>query len=103
MKRISKRIMAIFMIFIITIIPATSINAATARIDFAATVSVVSYGSGGLSASSSISGHAFLIITNTSSYAITVGNFNVASGNSITIGTFGNRDSHNGLWYSYYL
>lgn len=67
------------------------------RIDFVATMLVVSAPSSGISSGS---GHAFLVIKNTSDSEITVGHMPVGTHDSVTIGTFGNRSAHCGIWYN---
>jgi hypothetical protein len=48
-----------------------------------------------------VSGHAFLAVKNLSADPITVGRVsNVAPGETITIGTWGNKDEHDGVWYN---
>ena len=46
------------------------------------------------------SGHAFLSIENTSGSTITVGGLSVEAGKTVTVGTWGNKDEHTGLWYN---
>ena len=46
------------------------------------------------------SGHAFLSIKNISSSTITVGGLSVGSGKTVTVGTWGNKNEHTGLWYN---
>nr|WP_288976374.1 hypothetical protein [uncultured Blautia sp.] len=45
-------------------------------------------------------GHACLVFINRSHNTITVGNMSVYAGDAVTIGTFGNRSSHKGIWYN---
>jgi hypothetical protein len=71
---------------------------ASIQIDFCATVSVVSYSNGGFS--SDFTGHSFLIVKNTGNSEITVGRMSVPINGSVTLGTFGNRSSHSGIWYN---
>lgn len=51
--------------------------------------------------------HSFLTIENTGTKDITVGNLtNIAPGRTVSIGTWGNKDEHEGVWYnleSYYI
>lgn len=46
------------------------------------------------------SGHAWLTIKNVSNSNITVGKFSIAPNKTIAVGTWGNKEEHNGLWYS---
>lgn len=70
------------------------------HIDFVATMKIVSFTGGGIASSFGYEGHSFLIFTNVWTSPITVGHFPVAPGESITIGTFGNRANHVGIWYN---
>ncbi|MBQ6706874.1 MAG: hypothetical protein IJN07_05155 [Clostridia bacterium] len=54
----------------------------------------------GSTSSWSISGHAFLTFKNTSCSPITVGGLTVWVDNEITIGTWGNKEPHDGIWYN---
>jgi len=64
-----------------------------------ANLSIVSYGSGG-STSLDTNGHAFIMVVNTHTKKIKVGRKSVKKGGSVTVGTFGNRSAHNGVWYN---
>ena len=69
-------------------------------------VQVVSYSGGGLFSSSGFNGHSFLIIHNESTIAVTIGHMSVAAGDYVTVGTYGNRSAHTGIWYNieaYYI
>lgn len=70
------------------------------RIDFVATMKIVSFKGGGLFSSFGYEGHSFLVFTNTCSSQITIGHMPVDPGDSVTIGTFGNRTEHAGIWYN---
>lgn len=54
----------------------------------------------GGSSSFNFSGHAFLSIENVSNSTITVGGLSVGSGKTVTVGTWGNKSEHTGLWYN---
>ncbi len=45
-------------------------------------------------------GHAFVLIENISNSTITVGKMSVGAGMSVTIGTWRNKDPHDGVWYN---
>lgn len=114
MKKVQKIIAMVFLSLIISLSSLVPISAAegnpadvvqgfdasSSKISFVATLTIVSYGSGGGSTSSDFNGHALLVVVNTSSKTITVGKKSVAKGSSVTIGTFGNRSSHKGIWYN---
>ena len=103
MKHTFKKILAIIiactMIFAINI---SYVNAAevTPRIDFVARIRVVSFAGGGPLSSVGYNGHSFIVVENTSNTSITVGHMPVAAGDSVTLGTFGNRSAHVGIWYN---
>ncbi len=44
--------------------------------------------------------HAFITVSNISSSTIVVGKFNVAPGKTLSLGTWGNKAEHTGLWYN---
>lgn len=102
MNKTTKRLMALAMVFLLFISMSATAYASEIqpRIDFVATMKVVSYTGGGLGSGVGYNGHSFLIFTNTCSSNITVGHFPVSPGESITIGTFGNRANHVGIWYN---
>lgn len=54
----------------------------------------------GLNSFIDVSGHAFLSFKNTSSQAITIGSYEVAVNEEITIGTWGNQPYHDGMWFN---
>lgn len=57
-------------------------------------------GSSGGDGSSAFGTHAFITVKNVSSSNITVGKFsNIAPGTSMSLGTWGNKSEHKGLWY----
>lgn len=63
------------------------------------TLTIFSSNDGG-SSSWNTSGHAFIAFKNSSSSSVTVGGINVGSGHEITIGTWGNKSQHEGIWYN---
>lgn len=69
-------------------------------IDFVANITVVSTSGGGALASVGYNDHSFIVIENISSSSITVGHMSVPAGSSVTVGTFGNRSTHTGIWYN---
>ena len=89
---------ACVMVFTLTIpIMATSVQP---RIDFAVSIKIVAFEGDGILSSVGYGGHVFLIVTNRLNYEITIGHFPVGAGESITIGTFGDRSAHTGIWYN---
>lgn len=46
------------------------------------------------------SGHAWITIRNCTDNVLTVGHLDVSAGDTISIGTFGNRANHKGIWYN---
>ncbi len=64
-----------------------------------ATMRIFAINSGGGS-SFNTSGHAFLSIKNVSQSSILVGGLSVGPGKTITVGTWGNKKEHTGLWYN---
>jgi len=102
MRKTSKRIIALVVVVILLFSVSVTAYASEIqpRIDFVATMKVVSFTGGGIASSFGYEGHSFLIFTNTWTSPITVGHFPVEPGESITIGTFGNRANHVGIWYN---
>lgn len=45
-------------------------------------------------------GHAFIIVYNISTSPLVVGHMSVPAGGSVTVGIFGNRPAHAGVWYN---
>ncbi len=70
------------------------------RITFVASIKVVSAPVSGSSGIAGVSGHSFIIVKNVSNSTIKVGHMSVSVGNSVTIGTYGNRSAHKGIWYN---
>lgn len=102
MKKPIKKLLsvcALIAILVVTCIPTVS-AIEPRRIDFAAYVWVVSDAGEGLGESMGIDGHSFLIVENVSHSEITVGHYDLPVGETVTIGTFGNRDAHKGIWYN---
>lgn len=102
MKKYRKRIIAIILgvFLIINLSVSAFASEVQPRINFVATMKIVSFKGGGIESAVGLNGHAFLIFTNTSNSQITIGHFPVAPNDSITIGTFGNRSAHRGIWYN---
>lgn len=98
-RKISSILFSIVLIFALSI-PSYAADTESRRIDFVATMQIVSFSGGGSFSSVGYNGHSFLTFTNTSNSNITVGHMPVAPGDSITIGTFGNRSAHSGIWYN---
>ena len=57
-------------------------------------------GSSGSGLSSLYGSHSFITFRNMSSSNITFGKYSVPPQTGITIGTFGNREEHSGVWYN---
>ncbi len=70
-----------------------------ARASTVGTLTIFSSNDGGNS-SWNTSGHAFISFKNTSSSSIKFGGLNVGAGHEITIGTWGNKSNHVGIWYN---
>ena len=58
-------------------------------------MTIFSDGSGGVGGT-----HAFIYIENTSSSKMKVGSYNIGAGKTLTLGTWGNKDEHKGIWYN---
>jgi hypothetical protein len=56
--------------------------------------------SSGASSILNVSGHAWISVKNISSSNITVGKMTVAPNYTVSIGTWGNKSEHDGLWYN---
>lgn len=69
-------------------------------ITFVASLQVVSAPVAGSIGSAGISGHSCIIVKNTRNSEITVGHMPVSPGDSVTVGTYGNRSAHKGIWYN---
>lgn len=86
---------------LISTLPAQASENVEPRISFCATLQIVSSPNAtSIKSGSGFLGHSFLIVKNTGNATIKVGHMSVPVGNSITIGTFGNRDNHKGIWYN---
>lgn len=94
MKKILK-ILVVFA-FIITTSNMFSVEAAASKVG-ELTIFAANDGS---SSSLSTSGHAFISFKNTSGSNITVGGLSVKNTHEITIGTWGNKSQHKGIWYN---
>ena len=70
------------------------------RIDFSVTMRIAVSHSSEASSSDLNVGHAFLVFYNDSSQAVTIGRMSVGAGEYVTIGTYGNRSTHKGIWYN---
>lgn len=102
MKKVSKRILSVVAIIILLLSICITAYASEIqpRIDFVATMKIVSFTGGGAFSAVGYDGHSFLIFTNTCNSNITVGHMPLAPGESVTVGTFGNRSAHVGIWYN---
>lgn len=102
MKKTTKRIIS-FIFAVVLLLSFTTIayaKDAEPRITFVGRLQIVSAPKTGSIGSAGISGHSFIVVKNTSDTVITVGHMPVKPGDSITIGTYGNRDAHKGIWYN---
>lgn len=99
LQKILCLVLAVVLIFSLSIPAFAADDAPQPRIDFVATMRIVSC-SGGIYSSVGYFGHAFLVFTNSGNSQITIGHMPLAVGESITIGTYGNRDAHSGIWYN---
>ncbi len=95
-----------FVYFLLSMIMilSTSITAFAAEVQPVAdstlgTLTIFASNDGG-SSSWNTSGHAFIAFKNSSSSSVRVGGLNVGSGHEITIGTWGNKSQHQGIWYN---
>ncbi len=99
MKKLVKFITALAVLISVLACSTVFVAAAEPRISFCASVKLVTYSNGSILTGIDL-GHSYIVVENTSSEAITVGHMQVAAGEMITIGTFGNRDAHIGIWYN---
>lgn len=99
MKKLVKFITSLAVLIAVLACSTVFVAAAEPRIAFCASVKLVSYGSGSILPGSNL-GHSYIAVENISSEPIMVGHMQVAAGEMITIGTFGNRDAHIGIWYN---
>jgi hypothetical protein len=100
----------LLLIAVMTILMGSSLSIATAHatepfesyavIDTVATMRIVSIstGTGSSFSGPNISGHAFLIISNDRSTAITVAGLSVPANGEVSVGTFGNKNNGNGVY-----
>ena len=106
MKKVAQRMTGFFMAIILLVALCVPVSATSdgeaeqLRIDFAATMQIVSFSGGGVGSSFGLEGHTFLIFKNIGTTEITVGHMPLEAGESVTIGTFGNRPAHKGIWYN---
>ena len=108
MKKIKKVLLAVLLV--LSLMSNHAVNAQNAkepnRYAISVIVQVVSYSGGGIFSSVGYYGHCFLIIHNESTIAVTIGHKSVAAGDYVTVGTYGNRNAHTGIWYNieaYYI
>ena len=97
MYTFAKRFISILLVLVLLSSFATTAYATDGdiepRIDFVASMTIVAF-------STNDDSHAFLVFKNMSNSTITIGHMPVDAGDSITIGTFGNRAAHRGIWYN---
>ena len=99
---ICKRIFCLLLILTVLVPRVTcfAYNEINPRWDYYLSITIVSDGDGILSSITDYTGHAFLIIRNDSTIPITVGHMQIPAETAITIGTFGNRSTYDGIWYN---
>lgn len=68
--------------------------------EYELSITIVSVPGSSLSLVNGNYGHAFIIVRNDSSIQLTIGHMTVPAESAITIGTFGNRSTHDGIWYN---
>lgn len=102
MKKLAKKFISFFLVIIFICSFSTIAYADTAqpRITFVATLQIISAPKAGSSGLPGVNGHSFIIVKNDSNATITVGHMPVGAGDSVTVGTYGNRNAHKGIWYN---
>lgn len=102
MKNFCRKILSLLLVLTFVLGSSLPASASTVqpRITFVATITIVSYSGGGIFSSVGTEGHSFLKVRNETSSTITVGHMTVAAGDTITLGAFGNRSAHTGIWYN---
>lgn len=80
------------------------VNVATAATTASAVATLTIHADGsatGQSSSGWVEGHAFIVVKNVSQSNISVGKLSkLAPGQTVTLGTWGNKSEHTGLWYT---
>ena len=99
-----------FLLALLLILSVLSLSSVSFAESTVGELTVFSDGSSGTTGSSGhekeLGTHSFVSFKNTSSSAIIIGGLNVQPGHEITLGTWGNKSQHKGLWYnleSYYI
>ena len=102
MKKVTKKLLSLILAIVFLFSFATIAYADEVQpcITFVASLQVISAPISGSIGSAGISGHSFIVVKNTSNSTITVGHMPVSAGDSVTVGTFGNRNAHKGIWYN---
>lgn len=59
-----------------------------------------STGASAWNSGASLDGHAFLRFNNVGNSNITVGKLSIKPGTTVTVGTWGNKSEHSGIWYN---
>lgn len=96
---LTKKLFALFLAVCVVFSCSVTAFAAEPRATTVGTLTIFASNDGG-SSSWNTSGHAFISFKNTSSSSITVGGLSVGAGHEITIGTWGNKSGHVGIWYN---
>ena len=102
MRQWKKLLSLIFAFIMVFTVNTTALAAEAQSTDASSTVgtlTIFSANDGG-SSSWNTSRHSFIAFKNTSYSSIRVGGLNVGSGHEITIGTWGNKSQHTGIWYN---
>lgn len=96
-----KKKLIVFIMFLFAFIsPSFNLKASESNI---ANLVVFSYDGKSSSSSGSsfnFSGHSFLMVENISSSKIIVGKMSLDKNEIVTIGTWGNKNQHKGVWYN---
>lgn len=100
MKNIKNRFFALLLSFAIFFSLVSPAFASNAEIDWEVDMRILAYDSGGLSDFIDTGGHAFLLFHNGCNVSVTIGHFKLAPDEYLTVGTFGNRTAHKGIWYN---
>ena len=97
-----KMVSFVAVLLVVCMLPLSTFAAAVQpRAEFYVTMYLAATEVTGLDSISQLSvGHAFLIFYNDSDFSIRVGHMTVEEGDFVTIGSYGNRDAHRGIWYN---
>lgn len=104
-KRLFTRAMSCFLAAILALSVcgwsvAAAVSPRAEQAEFEVCMYIVSYDAGEMVSSLDFTGHAFLLFENLGTVSVTIGHMPLPAGKSITVGTFGNREAHDGVWYN---